>query len=65
MDEMGRGCLSIDDFRGFIKKANLYPIEKDLGLVFERFDNNEDRTVSYEEFVRAVTPFMNNEAEAR
>jgi Ca2+-binding EF-hand superfamily protein len=61
MDEMGRGYLTIDDFRTFIKKANLYPIEKDLGLVYERFDTDEDRAVPYEEFVRAVTPFMNNE----
>ena len=61
MDEMARGYLTIDDFRNFIKKANLYPIEKDLALVYERFDKDEDRAVPYEEFVRAVTPFMNNE----
>jgi len=58
---MARGYLTIDDFRNFIKKANLYPIEKDLALVYERFDKDEDRAVPYEEFVRAVTPFMNNE----
>ena len=61
MDELNRGCLTIDDFRGFMKKANLYPIEKDLVLLFERFDKDEDKHVSYEEFVAAVTPFMNNE----
>jgi Ca2+-binding EF-hand superfamily protein len=42
MDELGRGSLSLDDFRSFIKKANMYPIEKDLMLVFERFDKDED-----------------------
>lgn len=42
MDELGRGCLFLDDFRTFIKKANIYPIEKDLMLVFERFDKDED-----------------------
>ena len=57
MDEMGRGSLSIDDFRVFIKKANMYPIEKDLMLVFERFDHDEDSYVNYEEIVQAVTPF--------
>ena len=58
MDELNRGCLSVDDFRGFMKKANLYPIEKDLQLLFERFDKDQDGVVKYEEFVTAVTPFM-------
>jgi len=57
MDELGRGSLTLDDFRSFIKKANMYPIEKDLMLVFERFDKDEDQSVNYEEFVQAVTPF--------
>ena len=61
IDEFGRGSYTIDDFRSFIKKANLYPIEKDLSLLFERFDKDDDRHVTYEEFVAAVTPFMNNE----
>lgn len=61
IDEFNRGALTIDDFRNFIKKANIYPIEKDLGLLFERFDKNGNGHVSYEEFVAAVTPFMNNE----
>lgn len=61
LDEFNRGALVIDDFRSFIKKANIYPIEKDLGLLFERFDKNGNGHVSYEEFVAAVTPFMNNE----
>ena len=51
MDELGRGSLTLDDFRSFIKKANMYPIEKDLMLVFERFDKDEDQEVNYEEFV--------------
>ena len=62
MDEYSRGTLNIDDFRNFLKKLNLYPIEKDLGLLFERFDKDEDRQVDFEEFVAAITPFMNNDA---
>ena len=62
MDEFSRGTLNIDDFRNFLKKLNLYPIEKDLGLLFERFDKDEDRQVDFEEFVAAITPFMNNDA---
>jgi len=40
----------------------MYPIEKDLSLIFERFDKDEDTVVSYEEFVAGITPFMNSEA---
>ena len=58
---MNKGAFNIDDFRSFVKKANLYPIEKNLGLLFERFDKDDDRAVTYEEFVAAVTPFMNSE----
>ena len=61
MDELNRGVLDVDDFRNFIKKANIYPIEKDLNLLFERFDKNEDGHVAYEEFVAAVTPFMSSD----
>ena len=39
----------------------MYPIEKDLVLLFERFDKDDDQHVNYEEFVAAVTPFMSNE----
>ena len=61
IDELNRGQLIIDDFRAFMKKLNIYPIEKDLLLLMERFDKNEDGFVDYEEFVAAITPFMNNE----
>jgi hypothetical protein len=61
IDEFNRGTLTIDDFRNFIKKANIYPIEKDLALLFERFDKDETSHVKYEEFVAAITPFMNND----
>jgi len=62
MDEHGRGCLSVDDFRSFIKKANLYPVDKNLLLLFERFDKSKANFVKYEDFVAAVTPFNTNEA---
>ena len=61
IDELNRGSLTIDDMRAFMKKLNIYPIEKDLHLLIERFDKDEDGFVSYEEFVAAITPFMNNE----
>jgi len=61
IDEHNRGVLTVDDFRNFIKKANIYPIEKDLNLLYERFDKDEDKVVTYEEFVAAVTPFMSSD----
>ena len=61
IDEFNRGSLNIDDLRLFIKKANIYPIEKNLGLLFERFDKSGSGYVSFEDFVSAITPFMTNE----
>uniref|UniRef100_A0A7S3CLS2 EF-hand domain-containing protein n=1 Tax=Strombidium rassoulzadegani TaxID=1082188 RepID=A0A7S3CLS2_9SPIT len=61
IDELNRGSINIDDFRLFIKKANLYPIEKNLILLFERFDKYGTGYVKFEDFVAAITPFMNNE----
>ena len=57
MDELQRGVLSIDDFRNFIKKANLYPVEKNLSLLFERFDKDGHKLIKYDEFVQGLTPF--------
>jgi len=48
----------MEDLRTFIKGMNLYPSEKNLGLLFGRFDNDEDGVVSYDEFVTAITPFL-------
>jgi len=36
----------------------MYPIEKNLGLLFERFNKSEDGAIVYEEFVAGVTPFL-------
>jgi Ca2+-binding EF-hand superfamily protein len=36
----------------------MYPIEKNLGLLFERFNKSEDGAISYEEFVAGITPFL-------
>lgn len=61
IDELDRGAFNIDDLRSFIKKANLYPIEKNLNLLFERFDKDMDKHVKFEEFVAGITPFDVNE----
>lgn len=38
----------------------MYPTDKYLDLLFERFDKDQDGAVSFEEFVAGITPFMNN-----
>lgn len=57
IDVNSRGTLSLVDFRAFMKKLNLYPIEKDLQMLFERLDKDGDDFVNYEEFVGGLTPF--------
>ena len=42
----------------------MYPAEKNLRLLFERLDKNEDTRVDLDEFQVAITPFLqglNNE----
>ena len=58
MDTQSKGYLTLDDFRDFLKQCNMYPIEKNLSLLFERFDRDEDGVVAYDEFVTATTPFL-------
>jgi Ca2+-binding EF-hand superfamily protein len=58
VDKDDKGYLSVNDLREFIKSQNMYPIEKNLGLLFERFNKSEDGAISYEEFVAGITPFL-------
>ena len=58
VDKEDKGYLSINDLREFIKSQNMYPIEKNLGLLFERFNKSEDGAIAYEEFVAGITPFL-------
>ena len=64
IDSRGQGFLKVEDLRTFIKAMNLYPSEKNLGLLFGRFDNDEDGVVSYDEFVTAITPFLGQQGPA-
>lgn len=57
MDALCRGCLNVEDFKKFIWKANIYPVDKNLLLMFERFNKSKDGFCKYEDFVAAVTPF--------
>ena len=61
IDEFQRGVLTIDDIRNFMKKTNLYPVEKNLALLFERFDKDGDRYIKFDEFVQGLTPFNSSD----
>ena len=36
----------------------MYPIEKNLSLLFERFNKSENGSVVFDEFVSGITPFL-------
>jgi Ca2+-binding EF-hand superfamily protein len=55
--------MTIDDIRTFCKNNNMYPIERDLKLLFQRLDKDEDNVLSYSEFVSGIKPFLNGVAE--
>lgn len=50
-DKDAKGVLTIDDLRAFCKMNNMYPIERDLKLMFQRLDKDEDGVLTYQEFV--------------
>ena len=58
LDRDAKGYLEPQDFRDFLKGQNMYPIEKNFMLVFERFNKSESGVVDLDEFVTAVTPFL-------
>ena len=56
--------LSMDDIRDFLKHAsggNVYPVEKELQLLFERLDRDQDGLVSLRDFAAGINPFMGNQ----
>lgn len=62
-DTESKGYLTIDDLRDFCKKNNMYPIERDLKLLYQRLDKDEDGVLNYGEFVSGIKPFLNGLAE--
>ena len=60
LDQRGKGALTLDEIRTFLKQSNLYPVERELQLLFERFDKDEDGVIAYHEFVAGITPFQGN-----
>ena len=58
LDKNVKGYIQMEDIRNFLKSINLYPSEKNLSLLYQRWDKNEDSVVSYEEFITAISPFL-------
>ena len=58
MDASDKGYLTLEDFKQFMEDCNMYPAQKNICLVFERFDKDEDGIVSYDEFVAGIQPFL-------
>jgi Ca2+-binding EF-hand superfamily protein len=55
--------MTIDDIRKFCKANNMYPIERDLKLMFQRLDKDEDGVLTFSEFVSGIKPFLNGQAD--
>lgn len=58
LDKDAKGFLKIGDFREFLRRHNFYATEKNLSLMFDRFDKDESTSVEYDEFLVAFTPFL-------
>lgn len=62
-DTDAKGVITIEDIRAFCKKNNMYPIERDLKLMFKRLDRDEDGVLTFKEFVAGLKPFLNGLAD--
>jgi len=51
--------LTIDDLREYLKSGNVFAVEKELSLLFQRLDKDENGVITLPEFVAGVSPFMN------
>ena len=52
-----KGYLQQADLRAFLKGLNMYPSEKNLNLLFLRFDKYERGVLSCDDFATGVQPF--------
>lgn len=58
MDTDRKGYIIADDIKAFLRGQNMYPIEKNLKLLFERFDKEKHGVVTQEDFATAIKPFL-------
>ena len=53
--------VTIDDLRDYLKTGNVFAVEKELQLLFQRLDKDENGVVSLPEFVAGISPFNNKQ----
>ena len=63
IDRQAKGYMTAEDIKAFCKSNNMYPIERDLKLLFQRLDKDEDGVLTYSEFLAGIKPFLNGLAE--
>jgi Ca2+-binding EF-hand superfamily protein len=51
--------VTLEDLREYLKNGNVFAVEKELQLLFERFDKDENGIITLAEFVAGVNPFTN------
>ncbi|CDW89806.1 ef hand family protein [Stylonychia lemnae] len=59
IDRRGKGMVTIDDLRNYLKSGNVFAVEKELSLLFTRLDKDENGVITLPEFVAGISPFMN------
>ncbi len=50
---------TIDDIRAFLKEQNVFAVEKELQMFFQRFDRDEKGFITRQDFISGMSPFMN------
>lgn len=53
-----KGYLVLNDFRRILDLHSLVYVERNLGLLFKSFDRSDSYTISFEDFVQGVQPFL-------
>lgn len=50
IDREDKSYITVHDVRNFIQRQNMYPTDKSLKLLFERFDKDGGGTVCLDEY---------------
>ena len=58
MDKKNSGGVNMQELRDFMQENNHFCNEKQLQLLFERIDRDQDGEISFTDFIGSVTAFM-------
>ncbi len=56
IDKKGKGGIGKAELAAFMELSHYYPTEREMTLLIERFDKNNNGFISYAEFVEELTP---------